>query len=181
MQHNILFANLIFLTRFNKNHALKHIRKIIYIPLELRFILFNLLQRQGKPKSGTYSQCRFYPIRPPSFSIIFLQIANPNPVPCLQAFNLTKRSNIVLQSSSEIPIPVSETETRISSFDTLQANLISPSEVNLIAFVKKLEITCTTRFGSEKTVTGCEPRSKTNRTFFGIFKACTHKFPHRSP
>jgi len=29
------------------------------------------------------------PIRPPSFSIIFLQIANPNPVPCLQAFNLT--------------------------------------------------------------------------------------------
>lgn len=36
----------------------------------------------------------FTPIHPPNVSIIVLQIANPNPVPCAKSLTFTKRRNI---------------------------------------------------------------------------------------
>ena len=63
-------------------------------------------------------------IIPPCCSTIFLQIANPRPVPL--CFVVNNGSNIFSISASEIPGPESSTSTTASSFLSIILIVISP-------------------------------------------------------
>src|SRR6266481_1552940 len=90
--------------------------------------------------------------RPPCSSTIRREIVSPRPVPpffrVLELSACWNSSKIVCRSASEIPGPVSDTETTKAPSEVCASIDTPPSSVNLMAFPARFRSTCVSRRSS---------------------------------